>query len=651
MNQKNADEVGKHHTKEAKDSPPYLHAGELLEFNVANEKAQCEKRKKPNQLAKLKKTAAEDENDHSLFQGIAGAGAAGLGTAAIRSGNQKLPFQTIYHGTSRENADKILQEGLRPDKGGTGIDQMTQAGVDFMDSKGTVHATADKNLAEYYGKSYDPEYMRASKAFTEQDLQKKQYKSRTDLTPEEREDYTRLLRETNDRVDDFTAAQKKIVNNPLDTQYGDVIQAKVPLTMIDRADFEADRYTPDGKLKNEIPEEWAQKLKLNAFRTTEHIPPEAIKGGQAGVLNKLKYRASVLPELAKAYPKQTFGGLGGIAAGAGLLASGAGLAGYGGYKALKGNEKTAAIPDSQSEQKAHESRMDDYWKEDARLKAKHNQLLKLRNQGITLEDYEKIAAEQEDDHSLAKGIGAVGAMGAGYKLFPMQTVYHGTSKGNADKILEEGLRPDKGGTGVDGTLAGDYAKQSKGYVHATTRPLLARRYAVQHYPEGKEIAERVKGLKNQLTDDVTGEVRDKLEKEIKGTEMEYAFRHQYDLFRKMDKNQVDVVKAKIPLTQIDRADYETLQYMDPSLPKANGLKTKLNAFRTTEQIPVEAIKGSVATPLDRLKYRAGVLPELAREMPGRTFGSLGLVGLGGLAGYQALQSGNETPSKTEEKHR
>ena len=35
-----------HHTKEAKEDPAYLHAGELLEFNLANEKALCEERKK-----------------------------------------------------------------------------------------------------------------------------------------------------------------------------------------------------------------------------------------------------------------------------------------------------------------------------------------------------------------------------------------------------------------------------------------------------------------------------------------------------------------------------------------------------------------------------------------------------------------------------
>ena len=41
-----ANQEASHHTKEAAEDPAYLHAGELLEFNLANEKALCEERKK-----------------------------------------------------------------------------------------------------------------------------------------------------------------------------------------------------------------------------------------------------------------------------------------------------------------------------------------------------------------------------------------------------------------------------------------------------------------------------------------------------------------------------------------------------------------------------------------------------------------------------
>ena len=41
-----------HHTKEAKEDPAYLHAGELLEFNLANEKALCKERRKKKQQEK-----------------------------------------------------------------------------------------------------------------------------------------------------------------------------------------------------------------------------------------------------------------------------------------------------------------------------------------------------------------------------------------------------------------------------------------------------------------------------------------------------------------------------------------------------------------------------------------------------------------------
>ena len=258
----------------------------------------------------LLKLAADQvkEEEPSDFQ--KGMGMAAAGTGALMAGDRLLPYQRIYHGTSKANADQIKQEGLRPDKGGTGVDGMSDIDPLKGKSNNYVHATAKPNQAAAFAAMYNPgpqakvqkmnEYARQGNPFG---MNAAQLQLQAELAQQTR----------------------------LDKNHAAIVRGRVPLTMINRADIESDKYDPaTGKLLEELPDAKAVlKQKLHGFRTNEAIPPEALAGSNVSLLNKLKYQASHLPEVAKAYP-------GRLAGGAGLAAAGAGLIGYGGYRGLQG---------------------------------------------------------------------------------------------------------------------------------------------------------------------------------------------------------------------------------------------------------------------------------------------------------------------------
>lgn len=75
------------------------------------------------------------------------------------------------------------------------------------------------------------------------------------------------------------------------------------------------------------------------------------------------------------------------------------------------------------------------------------------------------------------------------KVLGYHTLYHGTSKGAADKIKKNGFDPKRGGKG-QAAFSSEYAKNSEGKVHFTKNKILAKMYAGN--PSEKIRVERAK---------------------------------------------------------------------------------------------------------------------------------------------------------------
>lgn len=81
--------------------------------------------------------------------GVAGYGIAGLGAMGA-SKNLITGKKTQYHGTSKENAEKIRREGLLASKGGTGASVAINSGEYVDASKGKIHSSRFQPVANMY---------------------------------------------------------------------------------------------------------------------------------------------------------------------------------------------------------------------------------------------------------------------------------------------------------------------------------------------------------------------------------------------------------------------------------------------------------------------------------------------------------------------
>jgi hypothetical protein len=101
---------------------------------------------------------------------------------------------------------------------------------------------------------------------------------------------------------------------------------------------------------------------------------------------------------------------------------------------------------------------------------------------------EKIAAATGDDKygnmALEGAVGAGLAKGAPQRLLGYHTVYHGTSKANAEAIRKEGFKTKHGG-GAHGASSAHpsktsqevFTERSKGKIHVTKNPFVAGQFA------------------------------------------------------------------------------------------------------------------------------------------------------------------------------
>lgn len=244
-------------------------------------------------------------------EGVAGLGM--LGAARPRlDGTIKA-----FHGTTKENAADIEQNGLLANKGGTGA--ASKIGINnYVDaSKDHVHLTRLPHLAKMYAEMQSPQFAgdldtvsqhRRQQAAASAELQK-MLEERGSI-PANDPTYQSLKNqqlEANAKAQEaYRGMNKRILSNVLNpfSKGGEVIQARIPYTMYHRA----------------IPDEDSGGYKPFAFKQTEDVPIEAIRGSEASIADRLKYYGAHLPEYIKSHPVRFGSGIALGAAGAGLTA-------------------------------------------------------------------------------------------------------------------------------------------------------------------------------------------------------------------------------------------------------------------------------------------------------------------------------------------
>lgn len=330
--------------------------------------------------------------------------------------------------------------------------------------------------------------------------------------------------------------------------------------------------------------------KSTAFKTKENIPVEAIRGSSATTAERAKYYGKNFANYAKDYPGRLALGLGGVGLGGVMVAD----------SFLRDKEMPLG-----------------------------DRLVLANTESFGLS---KIAEEDKDRKTgkrVIEGAGgaalAAGSIGAATGT---EKFYHGTSFENAKDIKQHGLLANKGGTGAAKDLGvPQYVDNSQGYVHATKFKPNATMYAKMNHPDSQKDLEKVRGLRNKIQEvdqSQFGSAVDEFTKENRAMQSRMSA-------RKLSESG-EVLKGRVPYDLFQRAEID----------KDSG-GSKIMAFKTKENIPVEAIHGSSATLGQRAKYYGKNFAGYAKNHTGRLALGLGGVGLGTALVGDSLLRDKEKP--------
>ena len=285
-------------------------------------------------LAKgLKKKADEDINSIEKQAGIPSSVAKGALGAALLAGstNAILGKKTLYHGTSKENWDRIKEEGMKADKGGSGASKSVGNNAYQKNSENKVHLTGIKPIANMYSSVNTPEIKKKreeleslkNKALNIQVHQGAPGKSVVDykLKKGRQKVYRELVKYKEDELKRMNMAQKTFknvfVNPSIDTD-GKTVKVKLDYNKW-KNNMEQDR---EGvALKKQVNKylkgNYNPVVKQMAARGNIDVLPEEIVGSNATLSDKAKHTLSQLPSYIKENP---------LRFGAGLTSAGAGTA-------------------------------------------------------------------------------------------------------------------------------------------------------------------------------------------------------------------------------------------------------------------------------------------------------------------------------------
>lgn len=286
-------------------------------------------------LAKgLKKKASEDIEKEAGVPSSLAKGA--LGAALLAgSADSLLGKKTLYHGTSKENWDRIKEEGMRSDKGGSGASKSVGNNAYQKNSENKVHLTGIKPIANVYSSANTPEIKKKrdelvefkDKAFDIMVNQGEPGKSTVDyrLKKGRQKVYRELAKYKEDELKRMNMAQRTFknvfVNPSIDTD-GKTVKVKLDYNKW-KNDMEQDR---EGVMfKKQVNRHLKGNnnpiVKQMAARGNIDVSPEEIVGSKATVSEKAKHTLSQLPGYIKENPLRFGAGLSTAGAGTALLAN------------------------------------------------------------------------------------------------------------------------------------------------------------------------------------------------------------------------------------------------------------------------------------------------------------------------------------------
>jgi hypothetical protein len=237
----------------------------------------------------------------------------------------------------------------------------------------------------------------------------------------------------------------------------------------------------------------------------------------------------------------------------------------------------------------------------------------------------------------------LGGAGIGAASFGAATgtekFYHGTSTENAEKIKSEGLLASMGGTGKAKDIGYDnYVENSKGYVHGTKMPSVAKNYAKMNHPEVMRELQSMEAYRSRVEEvsNLKGQIPEADYISLKESAVRDFGSAQNRLLNKIDSVKADgtgeVIRGRLPYDIYKGTEIDT-----------DAGRSRMQAFKTKRDIPVEAIHGSEAMLSDRAKYYGKNFLNYAKEHPKRLLTGAAGLGIGSTLVADGLLRNEEVP--------
>lgn len=239
------------------------------------------------------------------------------------------------------------------------------------------------------------------------------------------------------------------------------------------------------------------------------------------------------------------------------------------------------------------------------------------------EPYDRVSDTSNGVALASVAIGGVSLASSVDRLTGMKTLYHGTSKANAEKIKEQGFKASMGGKGGSSEIIGHegFIKGSAGYVHGTSIAPYANFYAnLEGDPKVKSAMEdSFKGL-YQLQEDLnSGKINiETYQKEMKKVERKGAKGQFAGLVKPHSRKSAEVLKMTVPYSS-----YNKMFKHDE-----DGGVNRYMAAKTSKDIGTEYIKGG-ANQQSKASMIKKNFPDYIKNHKGRFGLGVALAGLGG----------------------